>query len=301
VKRVTAALVFVLGLSISGLTSAQTPPASGAAQPPQQQQKPDEQKPDKQKQDKDKQDKDKQDKEKQDTNAGEQAKPEQKPQPPPPPPPPPHNLQVFPKDTPRPEVVAHMQAIAQALGVQCGYCHVEDRASDEKPTKNTARVMMRMTADINQKLGTEITTKPAAELTRVGCVTCHRGVAIPKQLSEVLLDTEGQKGVKAAIDQYWDLRKRYFGRQSYDFGEMSLVEVAQKIVQEKPDDALALLETNTTFFPQSGRTYFVMAQAYNAKKDKAKAIENLERAVVLEPQNQQAKRLLEQLRGTTQQ
>jgi len=76
--------------------------------------------------------------------------------------------------------------------------------------------------------------------------------------------------------------------------------VAQKIVQEKPDDALQLLETNTTFFPQSGRTYFVMAQAYNAKNDKPKAIENLERAVVLDPQNGQAKRMLAELRGTAQ-
>ena len=298
--RVTAIFVSSVALSLSAALAAQTPPPSGGQQQTQQQ---DQQKPDKKNQDEKDKEKDKQDKADQakpEQGKPEQAKPEPKPQtPPPPPPPPPHNLQVLPKDMSRQDVVVQMQAIAQALGVQCGYCHVEDRASDEKPTKNTARVMMRMTADINQKLGSAI-TKPATELTRVECVTCHRGVSIPKQLSTVLLDTEAQKGVKAAIDQYWDLRKRYFGRQSYDFGEMSLVDVAQKIVQEKPDDALALLETNTTFFPQSGRTYFVMAQAYNAKKDKAKAIENLERAVVLDPQNQQAKRLLEQLRGTTQ-
>ncbi len=100
---------------------------------------------------------------------------------------PPKNLQVIPKDTPREEVIMRMRAIAGALGVQCGYCHIfegagnpaNDFASDTKQPKLTARVMMRMTGEINTKLAAEI-KKPAAELTRVGCATCHRGSAIPK-------------------------------------------------------------------------------------------------------------------------
>ena len=100
---------------------------------------------------------------------------------------PPKNLQVFPKDTPREEVIMRMRAITQALGVQCGYCHIfeaagspaNDFASDTKQPKLTARVMMRMTGEINTKLAAEI-KKPADELTRVGCATCHRGSAIPK-------------------------------------------------------------------------------------------------------------------------
>jgi hypothetical protein len=100
---------------------------------------------------------------------------------------PPKNLQVMPKDTPREEVIMRMRGITQALGVQCGYCHIfegagnpaNDFASDTKQPKLTARVMMRMTGEINTKLAAEI-KKPAAELTRVGCATCHRGSAIPK-------------------------------------------------------------------------------------------------------------------------
>ena len=41
--------------------------------------------------------------------------------------PPMTNLQIYPKDTPRPEIVTTMQGFVQALGVQasggCGYCH----------------------------------------------------------------------------------------------------------------------------------------------------------------------------------
>jgi hypothetical protein len=39
--------------------------------------------------------------------------------------------------------------------------------------------MMQMVGEINQKLAANI-KKPADQLTAVGCMTCHRGEAIPK-------------------------------------------------------------------------------------------------------------------------
>ena len=62
------------------------------------------------------------------------------------------NLQVFPKDIGRPQVLQAMQAFSAALGVTCKHCHVfngpgdpmNDFAGDTKPTKNMARAMMRM-------------------------------------------------------------------------------------------------------------------------------------------------------------
>ena len=104
------------------------------------------------------------------------------------PPPPMTNLQLYPKDTPRPEIVATMQGFVQALGVQsaggCGYCHVGtapqfDFAADTKRTKNVARKMILMAREVNGKLA-DATGKPAADVTRVRCATCHRGAAIPK-------------------------------------------------------------------------------------------------------------------------
>jgi hypothetical protein len=102
------------------------------------------------------------------------------------PPPPPKNLQVLPKDTPAAQVVTMMRGFTTALGVQCGYCHVfegagnpaNDMAADTKTPKLVARVMMQMVTDINQKLAANI-KKPADQLTAVGCMTCHRGQAIP--------------------------------------------------------------------------------------------------------------------------
>jgi hypothetical protein len=104
--------------------------------------------------------------------------------------------------------------------------------------------------------------RSAEAATRIGCVTCHRGVAIPKQLADILDQTAMEKGTQAAVAQYKDLRKQYFGAQAYDFSEGSLVTHAQR-----------------------------------AKNDTAAAIKSLEKAVELDPQNAQLKRQLDQLKG----
>jgi hypothetical protein len=102
------------------------------------------------------------------------------------PPPPPQNLQILPKDIARPELLSTMRGFAQALGVQCNYCHVaegqggrNDFAADEKQPKKTARLMMQMTAHDNEMLASGI-GKAASDVTKVQCATCHRGAAVPK-------------------------------------------------------------------------------------------------------------------------
>ena len=101
------------------------------------------------------------------------------------PPDPPKNLQILPKDIPRPELIAIMGGFTRGLGVACSYCHIEpetdgrdDMAADDKQPKKTARVMMKMMTDLNARFVAEV-GKPAADLTRVQCVTCHRGIAVP--------------------------------------------------------------------------------------------------------------------------
>ena len=104
-----------------------------------------------------------------------------------PPPAPPKNLQVLPKDMQVQQVMTIMRSITAALGVQCGYCHLfegpgspnNDFADDAKTPKLVARVMMQMTGEVNQKLAANI-KKPADQITQVGCMTCHRGEAMPK-------------------------------------------------------------------------------------------------------------------------
>jgi hypothetical protein len=102
------------------------------------------------------------------------------------PPAPMKNLQVLPKDTPQPQVIAMMRAFNTGLGVNCDHCHTwvkpgdptNDMASDVKVAKVVAREMMRMTTEVNTKLAASI-QKPADQIARVECATCHRGAAIP--------------------------------------------------------------------------------------------------------------------------
>jgi len=103
-----------------------------------------------------------------------------------------------------PAQVANMQEIAQGLGVKCEYCHsgmgrgagprVDQAAPGPKvegqaPSRvEIGRAMIAMTRDINEKI-LLATGKPATDVTRVTCITCHRGVAIPGQLADIVAKT----------------------------------------------------------------------------------------------------------------
>ena len=73
------------------------------------------------------------------------------------------------------QVLPAMRSFTVALGVNCNYCHVQgDRASDENPKKDIARMMIAMAHDINAKF------PDGAEKMRVTCYTCHRGKTQPE-------------------------------------------------------------------------------------------------------------------------
>ncbi|MBZ5576337.1 MAG: photosynthetic reaction center cytochrome c subunit [Acidobacteriia bacterium] len=194
-------------------------------------------------------------------------------------------------------LAATMQDISHALGVSCGYCHSAERGSGQpEPKKEIARAMMAMTRDINARIEAAV-GKTAAETARVDCVTCHRGVAVPRQLSDVLMQTLREKGAAAAVAQYRDLYDRYSGRGAYDFGEDTLLGIAQTLANSRPDDAIALLQLNLEFHPKSAQSYVVLAYAYTRKIDDASAMAALEKALTIEPDNGVARGQLEQLKS----
>jgi tetratricopeptide (TPR) repeat protein len=189
----------------------------------------------------------------------------------------------------------NMQEVAQALGVRCDYCHSAPRGSGQpEPKKDIALAMMAMTRELNAKVQ-EATGKPPNQTSRVECVTCHRGVAIPQPLSAIILRTVAQKGGAAAVEQYLDLRKQFYSRATYDFSEDALLEMVQRVVQGRPDDALALLRMNLEFNPQSAKTYALIGFAYTRKVDDASAITNLQKSLELDPTNAMVRGQLEQL------
>jgi tetratricopeptide (TPR) repeat protein len=193
------------------------------------------------------------------------------------------------------EPLPNMQAIAEALGVNCDYCHRRGPA-EGTPKIEVAKQMIAMTREINARVEAA-TGKAAGSAVKVDCVTCHRGVAIPRPLGDLLWETAVKQGTEAAVAQYRELRARYFGKQAYDFSEQTLVALAQRVANARPDDAIAFAKLNIEFYPQSSQSYQALAFAYTRKVDDASAIQALEKAVELDPGNPVARGQLEQLKS----
>jgi tetratricopeptide (TPR) repeat protein len=181
-----------------------------------------------------------------------------------------------------PDAALNMQTIAQALGVSCDYCHNAARGSGApEPKKDIARHMIAMTRELNVRVQ-QATGNSSA---KVECVTCHHGVPIPRQLSDILADTLRSKGAEATIAQYRELRERYYGRQAYDFREETLVNLADRLVTGRPDDAIALMKLNLEYYPKSARSYATIGYAYTRKFDDESAIVYYKKALEIEPNN----------------
>ena len=192
--------------------------------------------------------------------------------------------------TPR-RPVPDMPTLAKALGVECGYCHAGQRGAappatpSGKPRLAIAREMIEMTAELNARVQAAV-DKDAAATTRVECVTCHRGVAIPRQLTDILLDTAIKQGPEVAAATYRDLRARYYGSQSYDFSEDALLGLAERLSQSRPAVAVALANLNLDFNPRSARSYLIRGMAESRTLATVDlAVASFKQALEIEPDN----------------
>lgn len=212
------------------------------------------------------------------------------------------NLRFFPKDISKPDLMAHMRGFSFALDVRCSYCHVErsakeldlDFASDDKPAKKTARLMLAMVTTINHDYVGKIgKTDPI----RVECATCHRGLPQPKTLKATLSEAIDKQGIEEAIAVYRDLRSRYYGTGQYDFGESQLNQLTEVLLRNnKNKQAAALMEMNfEANHPTSIWSYHLLAMSHQANGEKEKARADYKKVVELYPQDSWAKKQLDSL------
>jgi tetratricopeptide (TPR) repeat protein len=226
------------------------------------------------------------------------------------------NLKVLPKDTDSQRLRAAMTGFTRALGVRCNHCHVGkegqplstfDFASDENHHKEIARGMMRMTDSINADVARIVAAAEPhdeahgahhEERVTVACATCHRGVARPRMLSDVLATTYQASGADSTLARYRTLRARYYGSSAYDFTEGSLGEVARRALEKKDyPGAIAMLRFNVEQFPESGFAHGSLAEAYLSSGDTTSAVAELERSVQLDPRNERNAKMLERLKS----
>lgn len=213
------------------------------------------------------------------------------------------NLQFFPKDISKDQLIGTMRGFSFSLGVRCEYCHagkggneLKDMnwASDEKESKRTARAMLRMVEAINQQYIAKLGKQSPKQ---VGCVTCHHQLSTPTTMDAVLNETLEAKGIPAALQLYRDLRKKYYGGAEYDFGETPLNILTESLLkQHKTQAAVAIMELNVEVnTPPSMWSYNLLAMAHTANKDTDKAKADYQKILELKPGDAFAQKQLEEL------
>ena len=213
------------------------------------------------------------------------------------------NLQFYPKDISRAQLTQRMREFSFALGVRCQYCHVGGNgvsfdgvvfASDDKPTKRTARLMLRMVEQLNTTTLAQLPSRAEPRVV-VECVTCHRGVALPKSLQTTLFEIVEAQGVAAATAKYRELRPNALLGQ-YNFGEWEINELARRLSDAgKAEAAIAILEMNGEFNPKSADIDVMIGELHRRLGNRDKAIERYRLALGKAPQHPMAKQRLEEL------
>lgn len=219
----------------------------------------------------------------------------------------PTNLQKLPADFTPERLRAVMTGFSRALGVDCSHCHVGEKgaplttydfASDEKPTKKTARMMLDLLGVVNDKLDEVEPSGP--QRVNMWCHTCHRGLPRPMSLGEVLSQTLESDGREAAVAKFRELREEYYGSGSYDFSENGIESLARQLIAtERAEDAIELLKLNVEFYPDSARAYGNLGSVYSRQEgERERAIAFLQKALELDPGFDAAARKLAELRAS---
>lgn len=214
------------------------------------------------------------------------------------------NLTELPADFPPERLSAVMRGFTQALGVRCSHCHVGeegrplstyDFVSDANPNKERARAMYRMLGVVNDHLS-EI--EPSGDPVNMWCHTCHNGKARPQTLGEAIGERNAVSGATSAFELFLALRERYYGAAAYDFTAPAIDRVASEF-SEAGDTAIAhrLVSHNAQTYPSHGPAQARLGEVWLARGDTVRAIEQLERALEIQPGNRRIEALLERLRG----
>ena len=215
------------------------------------------------------------------------------------------NLKILPKTIAKDDLVSTMRQFSVGLGVRCNYCHAQadsgkgkglEFASDEKKEKGIARGMMKMVDTINKKLIPKAGVKSPV---KVQCITCHHGVETPETLTDLLKRTVKKDGPDGAMQKYKELRGKYYGSGSYDFGPGSLSALAEWLARDRKDvdGAISIMRFSIDRDPLVADSYILLSTFQVTKGDKAAAIESLSHALELDPENRKAQDLLKGLQS----
>ncbi len=221
------------------------------------------------------------------------------------------NLQLLDPEIERGELVSIMKSWAGGLGVRCTHCHVGpdnlegmDFATDEKPTKRTARQMLAMTRKLNREHLVDLASVQAEGREKaqvVSCYTCHRGLTTPpRDIRSELRSATAAGGVAAAIDRYEELVASHANAGRYDLRLDVLVKLSSNFLDWKEPEKARELLTHVLQIDPDLATGHAMVGRLELQSGNLDAAEKFARkALQLDPDDWIAKWVLEQVELAT--
>lgn len=116
-----------------------------------------------------------------------------------------------------------------------------------------------------------------------------------KQVLSLFQDKIDSIKSEQILPYYNQLKKEHGDSYAFD-SENALNELGYYLLKKgRIDDAILIFKQNTVLFPESGNVFDSLAEAYYTKGDKQNALINYKRALVLDPANVNAKKIIAEL------
>ena len=121
----------------------------------------------------------------------------------------------------------------------------------------------------------------------------------PIGLADIIQDTLDAQGLDAALQQFADLKAQKFGEAYVSEGQLNGLGYRLMSRQRLPH-ALAVLTWALEIYPTSGDLYDSLGEIQRKAGLREEAIKSYERSLALNPANDNAKKMLAEMRDTTQ-
>jgi CubicO group peptidase (beta-lactamase class C family) len=129
----------------------------------------------------------------------------------------------------------------------------------------------------------------------IGGILYGRSVTAPlASIARTLYPIILRQGADSAVRRYHDLKRQ--APERYDFSEAEVNLLGYHLLQHgRAAAAVQILALNAAEYPESGNAYDSLGEAWLAVGDTARAVENYQRSLKLDPSNQNAVQLLQRL------
>jgi len=117
-------------------------------------------------------------------------------------------------------------------------------------------------------------------------------------LGEELSERYRADGIDSALEFYSELRERLYGQGAYNFGEDALNELGYELLgAEDTEGAIKIFTLNTEQFPDAANLWDSLAEGHMKAGHSELAIEYYTKALEMDPTNDNAKAMIEELQN----